>query len=274
MLRLIIADDEPLEREAIKLICRRFRPDYEIAGEADDGKEALQKALAIKPDVMFLDIKMPEMDGLTLASQIRGLIPDVRLVIISAYGEFAYAKKALSLGVSDYLLKPVETEEIISLLDELTKEITSEKRIKKELQHFMPSLLERWPRAFGGQFLGEVFGKEAYAEIISKAVSYVEEFYWQDLSLEGTASRFFLSPCYFSRLFKRYKGYTFSEYLILIRVKESRRLLLTTNLPVAEIAFKIGYRDARYFGQVFKKMTGMTPGSFRRLGVIWDAKGE
>ncbi|MDD4754297.1 MAG: AraC family transcriptional regulator, partial [Desulfitobacteriaceae bacterium] len=102
------------------------------------------------------------------------------------------------------------------------------------------------------------------SSLVEKAVQYVQENYHQELSLEDVARQVFLSPCYFSRLFKQVKGWSFSEYLTQVRMEEARRLLLHTDLLVSEIAARVGYRDARYFSQVFKKTEGTTPVSYRR----------
>ena len=100
--------------------------------------------------------------------------------------------------------------------------------------------------------------------LVEKAVRYIEENFHLGLSLEDVAQQVYLSPCYFSRLFKQVKGWSFSEYLTQVRMEEARRLLINTDCQISEIASRIGYRDARYFSQVFKRNEGCTPISYRR----------
>ncbi|AOQ25067.1 Chemotaxis protein CheY [Moorella thermoacetica] len=93
----------------------RERPHYQIAGEAGNGGEAVKLAARLRPDIVFLDIKMPVMDGLTAGREIRAILPEARLIFVTAYGEFDYAREAVALGASKYLLKPVAAEEMLPL---------------------------------------------------------------------------------------------------------------------------------------------------------------
>jgi len=535
MLNILIVDDEPLERQAIRLILETYRSHDRIVGEAGDGEEAVRIAQAVKPDVILLDIRMPGLDGMQVAKILRPALPETRLVVVSAYGEFNYAKTAVALGISDYLLKPVDTGEMIELLSRLDNEVMAERESKEEmeklratLQDVMPLIrvgfvmdlingsltseeeiktrakflgihttprialhvwidnfaghnsyrselehqilqkqvgeaiqeaVKDWPGTLvvpvgSGQFvvllpaeetdkdrelkedsqrlgdqiccvvrtqtaatvtvglgrvsrgaigisrshaealaagefrllyggdqaihaddvttphdsgllseqgnekglavairmgdwdrtkqhflglwaglhsarkinsadirmklleimavtsraaleggvgaeevtslalpsdaedlnveslsaiqeqvlswLGELVARVRAsrefrnASLVEKAVRYVEENYHQELSLEDVAKQVFLSPCYFSRLFKQVKGWSFSEYLTQVRMEEARRLLKNTDFQISEVAGRVGYRDARYFSQVFKKNEGRTPVSFRR----------
>ncbi|KKM09368.1 hypothetical protein SY88_19210 [Clostridiales bacterium PH28_bin88] len=269
MLHVMIADDEILERRAIKLILETYRPDYQVVGEAGDGNAALEVALSIKPDVILLDVRMPEMDGLEVARLLRRSLPGTRVVIITAYGEFEYAREAVTLGASEYLLKPVDTGELVALLDRLDREVEVERRAREETERLRTALREVMPASRRGAgvettTLEVAAGERSNSACIEEAARFVEENYQQDLSLEEVSRYVFLSPSHFSRLFKQVKGCNFSEFLTQVRMKEARRLLLATDCSVAEVATRIGYRDARYFGQVFKKNEGCTPASFRR----------
>jgi two-component system response regulator YesN len=106
--------------------------------------------------------------------------------------------------------------------------------------------------------------------LIEKAVRYMEENHPHELSLEDVARQVYLSPCYFSRLFKQVKGWSFSEYLTQIRIEEARRLLVNTDFQISEIASRVGYRDARYFSQVFKRNEGCTPITYRRENMRYN----
>lgn len=120
MLRVILADDEQYEREYLERIIRESYPGLlEIVDMAVDGVDLMEKLERCKPHIVLLDIKMPRMNGLEAADQIRKKYPDIQTVVISAYSDFAFAKQALKLGVTDYLLKPYLDSELRETLDKV-----------------------------------------------------------------------------------------------------------------------------------------------------------
>ena len=107
MLRLMLADDEQYERDYLEKVIKESYPTLlNVVCKASSGKELLEAAEVSNPQIILLDIKMPQMDGLETAEQIRKIYPDVQIVIVSAYSDFEYAKQAMKLGISEYLLKP------------------------------------------------------------------------------------------------------------------------------------------------------------------------
>ena len=110
MLTILVVDDEKLERKGIRFLLNRRSEEMEIL-EAANGKAACEILQHRTVDIMLTDIKMPFMDGIELVSVAHKLQPDLQMVIFSGYGEFAYAKKAMASGVSNYVLKPVDPAE-------------------------------------------------------------------------------------------------------------------------------------------------------------------
>ncbi len=534
MIKVMIADDEQLQRQYLRSVLEEQADLYKVVAEAANGEEAVALGLEYKPDIVFLDIRMPGFDGIEVARRLRVALPSVKIVIVSAYGEFHYAQQAVGLGMAEYLLKPVENDEILNIAAKLADIIEEERSRQRDLEETKATLadaipfikigfvmdlingnltdeaemnsrseffglssplrlamniwmdnisaqnnlrselekqiiqrqvtelievaLEEWPEHFcislgNGQFtvllaaeedvedsllktmamtLGEsicksvrdnssttvtvgvgrsgrgpadiarsyreatvageyriLYGgdqpihaddveatseyanvlKQGYEKnlimavcmgdwdrtvrsflslwseyisdddqiarirlkiseicsvvvrasvdsgvsfenleesrlnlehqlaketsldmmkekvvnwlnelvsrirtsrefrnvnLIDKAVRYIEENYHQEIGLEDVAKQVYLSTCYFSRLFKQVKGWSFTEYLTHVRMEEARKLLVNTSYSVAEISMRVGFRDARYFSQVFKKHTGKTPGTYRR----------
>jgi two-component system, response regulator YesN len=127
---------------------------------------------------------------------------------------------------------------------------------------------KRWIRSFAGdllRFLAEEEGAEC-SRAVSSAKKYVAEHYAEDLNLGGVAASVRLSPSYFSAKFKRHAGMCFSEYLNQVRVEAAKRMLLEGSSMVYEVAERCGYRDSYYFNRVFKRITGLSPGSYRERG--------
>lgn len=134
MLKLLIVDDEYLSIESIKLIIDKYIEDIEIVGTAKSGREAIEKAVQLKPDVIFMDIKMPGINGIEAIKQIKNINNNTKFVMITAYEYFDYAKEAINLGVHDYILKPLTKSKIIKTLSELNEAITKEREnIKQEI---------------------------------------------------------------------------------------------------------------------------------------------
>lgn len=131
MLRVLVADDEQLERQALRMVLELERHDCQVVGSASTGGEAVKLAEEKQPDLVFMDIKMPGMGGLQAIRRLRSMMPDVRVVILSAYDEFAYAQEAIRLGTFDYLLKPAQPSEICRIVGEVARQVSRERQWQK-----------------------------------------------------------------------------------------------------------------------------------------------
>lgn len=126
MYRVIIVDDEPVIRRGLRETIEWDSLDLEVAGEAADGKEALKLIEAIRPEILITDIRMPQMDGLELIREVRKLDYDVKITILSGYDDTRYLQAAIKLGVDNYLLKPIDNDELIGNLKNAVSEIEKE----------------------------------------------------------------------------------------------------------------------------------------------------
>mgnify|MGYP004526700231 CR=1 FL=1 len=136
MLKIFLAEDEVIVRETIKRIIPWKNLGFELVGEAADGEMALPLLLRQKPDLLITDIKMPFMDGLTLAKVAKKEIPGLKVVILSGYDDFNYAKQAINIGVEDYLLKPITKNALIERLTEIRSRYKHEKTQKEYYEKF------------------------------------------------------------------------------------------------------------------------------------------
>ena len=114
--RIILVDDEEEVRKSIIRKIKWEENGFLVAGDAENGEDALEKIEALEPDLILTDIRMPYMDGLTLAERVRQKYPSMKIVIFSGYDDFEYAKQAIKLNVTEYILKPVNVEELTAIL--------------------------------------------------------------------------------------------------------------------------------------------------------------
>lgn len=133
MYRLLIVEDEQLERQAIRYIVEKYCADIDIIGETGDGDSAVDIAGAERPDIIVMDIRIPGINGLEAIKRIKRFAPECAIVILTAFDEFSYAREAVTLGAAEYLLKPVRPEELAKVLSQVVGrlKITDEKRTEE-----------------------------------------------------------------------------------------------------------------------------------------------
>ena len=145
MYKLLIVDDEQLERQALRFIIEKNIPNIQVIGETGDGASAISISENEKPDIVLMDIRMPGINGIEAAKSIREILPDAVIIMLTAMEEFAYAKEALTIGVAEYLLKPVRPNELVELLQTVTAKISmiqaqrqEEIRLRKSIEEVLP----------------------------------------------------------------------------------------------------------------------------------------
>ena len=414
-LTVLIADEESKTRRSINKIIRSFNYPIQIIGEAANGKEGLETAVALQPDIIIMDIKMPLTDALKLRKMWREAKLDAKIIVLSASEEFEYAQSAINFGASDYILKPVNEAELVESISRIGTMIREEKnrrqyldKLKQELpaikKQFILDVLSgrlhdsdeirskmdfleipltlkhqivlvikvdeikpifrkiakkqqekirvcfvelaTWVILLQGNFQGIVFGKspeeiiiilqmercdedviaelksscyhliekfqttlelihtvsigisslahdltgihEAYQEALTAcnnrfvpgsssvtcidddgargchatvrdAVFYLKTHYGQGITVETVARELYVSPSHLMHLFKAELGKTFNECLIDCRIEKAKELLKDRNYKIYEVCEQVGYTDTRYFSQLFKRITGLSP---------------
>ena len=134
MYRVIIVDDEPVIRRGLRETIEWDALGLEVAGEAADGNEALKLVRDIRPEILITDIRMPDMDGIALIREIRKTDLNVKITILSGYSDYDYLKEAIRLGVDNYLLKPIDNDELVSNLRNAVSEIEKEAAVSLQIR--------------------------------------------------------------------------------------------------------------------------------------------
>lgn len=234
-MKLMIVDDEPYILEGLTKIIKEALTFIEIE-EATDAFEALYKMSGFHPDVVITDLNMPEKDGFALIEEAKQAGYCDRFVVLTGYDEFEYARKAIRAKVVEYLLKPINQDEIVAILEEIAKEMQE--------QH-----------------------SETVAEFgchMDKIMDYIEKYYNDPLSLDDLAGYTGLHPNYISSLFHKERGVTFIRYLNMVRIEKAKELLeKEPNTPVNVVGQRVGFESPQHFVKIFKRNVGTTPGAYK-----------
>lgn len=238
-----LVDDEPWALVYLEKIVKWEEMGFRITGKFENSVEAFNRAAAEPPDVIFIDIRMPELDGLAFMRKALEAKLPCRFVVISGFAEFGYAQEAIRMGVVyDYCLKPIARDKLILLLDKLHGILEETKEQKQEKEEI--PLAEN--------------------PVFQEMLTFMHTHFREKLVLRELADQFHLNANYCCALFNKETGGSFSEYLASIRMKEAERLLTHTTLSLEEIAVQCGIQDYYYFNKVFKKYSGETPSQYRR----------
>lgn len=237
-LHVLLVDDEIMIREGFKRLFDWEAHDCEVVGEVADGMEALAKIDMLQPDIVIMDINIPIMSGLKVIQLCRIKHPKTAFVIVSGYDDFSYCQQALRLQITDYILKPVNYEEFGSCIDNLKISLYENRVVNEPMQQ--------------------------EERTINGLTRYMQEHLSEEITLSVLAEEFHLNAQYISQLFKNEIGVGFLAYLTNIRLEKAKKLLLSTALPIADVAEQSGYGDYRVFTKVFKKAEGITPSQYRR----------
>ena len=261
MIRLLIADDEKLEREALaEMVARRF--EHEVVLElAENGRKAADTAVLWGADLILMDIEMPGMSGLDAARAVLAQRPSCRVIFVTAYSLFRYAHEAVHLGACDYLLKPVDPDELEASIRRAMRQVEAERKLEElATAKALPE-----PQDAGAAPAEDAADEDSPAAMVMAQVRrYLEDNYMFDLSLDSVGEILHISPAYLSAQFKKYQKMNFLDCLTELRINAAKKLLADPLRSTAEVASMVGYDDSSYFARAFKKRTGMTPTQYRR----------
>ncbi|NLP45676.1 MAG: response regulator [Epulopiscium sp.] len=239
MYRVMIIDDEKMLRNLLKITIKWDALGFQVVGEAASGIEAINIMDEIKPDIVFVDIRMPFMDGIEFSRFAIRQYPRLKIVILTAHDDFEYARQCVGIGVCEYLLKPIDRVAINEILIKLKKQLDEESPEDTEI---------------------EIDIEEN--SVIRKIKKYLINHYADpELNLTSVAMKFGFNASYLSRIFKERTGTSFVDFLNGCRMERAISLAKEDKY-MYQIAKKVGIPDPNYFGKCFKKYTGKTYSDF------------
>lgn len=249
MCKIVVTDDEYLERDVIKHIIGGINGAC-VVGDGNSGGLAVELCAAMKPDMIFINCGMGGMDGFEAVKRIRRFDKEVVIVMTSANEKNMTRRKLDELDINVFLLKPVRPTKIEELVSKYVKKQQNTDPVaiisprKKKNLRFYPN---------------HIMTKE-----ITRALIYIDNHFSEDISLGALAEQVSLSSYYFSRLFKKEVGMTFSDCIEHKRLNSAKHMLAESDKSILEISISVGYQQHSYFCKVFKKFTGQTPREYRR----------
>ncbi|WP_026521399.1 response regulator transcription factor [Butyrivibrio sp. VCB2001] len=253
MTRVLIVDDEKYVRMGIKSETDWALIGCEVVGEAANGIEGLEAAETLRPDLVISDIRMPKMDGIEMAEKIIEKCPGTKVIFLTAYNEFEYARQAIRIGVSDYLLKPFQDGELEGSIQRLLHLHPNAPASNAELEEQLIPLKTK---------------DEVSNRYVQTAIEYIENNYVDSgFSITKLAEAMSVSEGHISRLFKSETDQSINNYLTRYRIKKAMDYLKDVNVKVYEVAEKVGYSDIAYFSNTFKKLVGKNPSDYQTKGL-------
>lgn len=252
MYRILIVDDDA----ALRFVYRKMSvwKDYgfEIAEEASNGRDALEKLKKQNFDIVITDIRMPILDGIEMLRKMREKGIMTYTILLSSYNEFEYARQAMILGASDFIVKPVKKEELAEALSRAKGYLDGAGEKEKLTEQLKQVFREKGIDYQNNSFLQEI-------------CSYILEHIKENVTMEMVAEYMGYSKDYFGKTCKMKTGYTFKILMNGIKMEYAKMLLKTTNDKTYEISEKLGYSTPDYFTKIFKEEVGMPPSTYRNL---------
>ncbi len=249
MYRVLLVDDEQIILDGLSRAVRWGDMGCEVAGMASNGEEGLRLVRTLSPDILVTDIRMPNMDGLSMVAALRSEFPRLQITVLTAFRDFDYVRTALNLGVCRYLLKPSRMDELYEAIRVMTANLDALPPVPAEAEESAAPAGED-PAAAGNY-------------IIHRALDYMRAHCAERLTLGDVADHVYVSQWHLSKLINRHLNQSFFDLLGRMRTDRAKVLLGDPGLRVHEIAEQVGYSDVAHFSKSFKRFEGMTPGEYR-----------
>lgn len=237
--RVMLIDDEPSARKLLHTSINWTELDMEVVGEAGSGIEAINVIDDMRPDIAFVDISMPFMNGIEFAEIATKRYPELVIIIMTAMDDFEYARKCVSLPVTEYMLKPFVRTEVTEVLLKVRDRLDAMERKSGEEDDYDPR-----------------------HSTMDKVVRYIKSNYTDpQINLTSVAQHFGFSSSYLSRKFKQETGKNFVEFLTECRIERAIDMA-KAGVKMFTVSNEVGIPDPNYFGRCFKKYTGKNYSDF------------
>lgn len=233
MYRVMIIDDERALRNLLKASVDWESLGFEVVGEAGSGIEAINTIDRYQPDLVFVDIRMPFMDGIEFAKLALERYERMKIVILTAFDEFEYARRCIGMGISAYLLKPIVRNDIIDVCTKVAAELGQRSPEDEDVQ----------------------FGKDVDLQRVKE---YIEENVTNpSLNITSVSQAFGYNSNYLGRRFKEVFGMSATDFVLSCRMEKAKKYI-QQGKPMYMTSKEVGIPDPNYFGKCFKKYTGLS----------------
>ncbi len=237
MYTVYVIDDEAFILNEIVNNVRWLDNGFEVIGSSQHPSVALKEIEELKPDVVFTDLKMPTMTGIEMIKELKENGAVFECVILSAFASFEDSREFFRMSGFDYLLKPMQEQEVQIVLERLSKKLSKKERyIVRDVDNINPSF--------------------------SSLIEYVENNFEKKHTLESLSKQFGLNANYICNLFSKHYLITLTRFVTRLRMKHAINLMLQSDMPYKEIAISCGYSDYYYFCKVFKDYYGDSPSAY------------
>ena len=241
---VVIVEDENLIAKNIAKHIEAENSKFKVVGIYSNGEDALNAIKEQPPAVVFTDISMPVMSGLELAAEINRTMSHIKCVIITGYADFEFAKQAMHYEVKDYLLKPLDTEELHLVLKNLELSLTE---ISDKMHSENSNEATMSPE-----------------EIVTLVKDYVKKHYSEEIDLNSIARTLGFSSSYLTKVFNKVENTTPSKVIRSYRMGIAKQLLNDDSLTIQQIASHVGYSDPFHFSKSFKQTVGISPTQYKQ----------
>ena len=245
MYKVVLIDDESIITEGLQKVVDWSAYNCQVAALAQDAVSGMESIRKYRPDIVFTDIKMPGVDGLTMLAGLKGEFPQMQIAVLTGYRDFEYAQRAIHLGVSRFLLKPSKMEELNETLE------------------YMTGVLGRSPLLGKSEPRPEAEDPNSF--LVRQACNYISAHCAQRFSLQDVADHCYVSQWHLSKLLNKHLNQSFYDLLNTVRIQQAKQLMADPALRISEVAERVGYTDTAHFSRVFKRLEGISAGEWRNF---------
>lgn len=254
MYQVLIVEDEEIIRKGLVYGIPWGDMDCCVVGEAANGVEGVRQINQLNPDIVIVDINMPVKDGLKMLRETTGK-HHFSAIILSGYSSFDYAKTALHLGVTEYLLKPINREELRAAVEKAKQ--------RQEMRHAWADRRQEQGDLLHVRLIQNTVDEET-DQVVGQMLEFIAQHYSEKIVMQDVVSRLNYSETFLNKRFKKVTGMTFTEYLNRFRIQKAVELLNNREGPSSpEVGYLCGFSTPKYFKDVFRKYVGCTPKEYR-----------